>query len=171
MSRRLECLALFLAAVLMAPACMAAQYTFTNGNFVINVPDSWSRIVYAPGDPESMVFQVPDPSPTQTDTLARVTITSEKVRDLISFRQFVGENSRHAQALPGFHATGSDSTPTVLHYTAQEGTAMQTYNEHYYFRDGYAVMVRCVRPAHSQAGAAWTAAFDKDCAGVSTHLN
>lgn len=168
MIRRLVVLLLF---VVVAPACMANQFTFDNGNFKLNVPDGWPRIMQSMGDPETMVFQAPDPSPDDHNALARVTVVSQRVRNLGAFRQFVDENTSHAHALPGFKADKQRSTPTNAYYTANEGKVRQTYVEHYAFQNGYAIMVRCVRPSHSQAGAAWTTNFDKGCAGIVASLH
>lgn len=168
MIRRLVVLLSF---VVVAPACMASQFTFDNGNFMLSVPDGWPRIMQSMGDPETMVFQAPDPAPSAENPLARVTVVSQRVRNLAAFRQFVDENTNHAHALPGFKADKQRSTPTHAYYTANEGKVRQAYVEHYAFHDGYAIMVRCVRPSHSQAGVAWTQNFDKGCAGIVASLH
>lgn len=170
MSRRLERLAIFLSLALVAPVCLASQFTFDNGHFKLTVPDGWPRIMQSQGNPETMVFQAPDPAPADRNALARVTVTSQRVRDIASFQRFVNENTNHAKALPHFKADKRRSTSTNFYYTANEGTVRQTYVEHYVFRDGYAVMVRCVRPSHSQAGATWTSAFDKGCARIAASV-
>jgi len=161
---------LFLLAVLAPSACLASQFTLVNGNFSFSVPDGWPRIMQTRGDPETMVFQVPDTSPSRQESLARVSVTSKQVRDLTAFQAFVAEDTAHAQALPGFQLDKQRSTPTAYYYTATEGSAEQTFTAHYYFHDGYAVQVRCVRPSHSQAGNEWTRAFDEGCARITSSL-
>lgn len=170
MSRRLERIALCFVLAVFAPACMAAQFTFSNGNIEVTVPDGWPRIMQTKGNPETMVFQVPDPSPTAKDTLARVAVTTQRMGDIASFERFVAENVNHAHTLAQFDADAARSTPTAIYYTAEEGHISQTYVERYYFRNGYAIMVRCVRPTHSEAGASWTAAFDRGCASVAASV-
>lgn len=170
MSRRFERLAFFLSLALAAPVCMASQFTFSNGHFTLTVPDGWPRIMQSHGNPESMVFQVPDPAPADHNALARITVTSQRVRDIASFQQFVATNINHARALPQFNADKRRSGNTDLYYTANEGRMQQTYTEHYVFRDGYAIMVRCVRPSRSSAGATWTSAFDKGCASMTASV-
>lgn len=170
MSRRLERIACFALLGLIAPACMASQFTFATGGFKITVPDGWPRIMQSHGDPESMVFQVPDSSPSARNALARVVVTSQSVRDIASFEHFVAEHTNHAHTLPHFKADAQRSTSTSLYYTATDGHVKQTYVERYFFHEGYAILVRCVRPTHSQAGAAWTAAFDRGCASVAASI-
>lgn len=171
MSRRFQRLVILLLFALVAPACMASQFTFTNGDFKLTVPDGWPRIMQSSGDPETMVFQAPDPAPGDQNALARITVTSQRVRNLVAFQQFVSEKTNHAHALSGFKADKQRSTPTNAYYTANEGAVQQTYVEHYAFHNGFAIMVRCVRPSHSQAGRAWMTRFDKGCSGVVADLH
>lgn len=168
MSHRLECIAVFLSLALAAPACLATQVTLANGHIQLTVPGGWSRIMQSQGDPETMVFQVPDPA--DKNALARVTVTSQHVPNLVAFQQFVVRNSHHAHSLPHFKADPQRSTSRIHYYTADEGSVPQSYVEYYSFHRGYAVMVRCIRPTHGHAGAAWTTAFDKGCARVAASV-
>lgn len=161
---------LFLLAVIASPVCLASSYTLANGGFRFSVPDGWPRIMQTDGDPETMVFQVPDDSPSRRESLARVSITSARVSDVTSFQAFVAEDTAHAQALPGFTLDKQRSTPTAFYYTASEGGVAQAYTAHYYFHNGYAIQVRCVRPAQSQAGDDWTRTFDEGCAAITSSL-
>lgn len=170
MSRRLERILTFALLACVAPACFASEFTFSDGNFTLTVPDGWPRIMQSMGDPESMVFQVPDPSPSAQDTLARVTVTSERVADIAAFERVVARDTNHAHTLPDFKADATHSSSNALFYTAREGHVLQSYAEHYIFRNGFAIQVRCVRPAHGQAGPAWTAAFDRGCASIAASI-
>jgi hypothetical protein len=163
---------LFLAALLMvvATAAMATDYTMASGRIRFSTPDGWLRIMQAQGDPEIMAFQVPDPSPTARDTLARVTVSSQNVADIAGFKNVVALGMDKARTLPGYQPDAAHSGPTWIAYTAQESGEAQTYVERYYLIDGHAVQLRCVRPTASQAGAAWTAAFDQGCAAIATQL-
>lgn len=168
--RRSLSVTLFLLALLVAPTCFATQYTLSNGEFGFNVPEGWPRIMQTSGDPETMVFQVPDSSPSRHESLARVSVTSKQVHDITSFQHFVAQDTSHAQALPDFQLDKQRSTPTTFYYTATEGGVEQTYIAHYYFHDGYAIQVRCVRPTRSQAGSDWTQTFDRGCETVASNL-
>src|SRR6185437_14248553 len=99
--------------------------------------------------------QVPDPSPTGKSSLARVTVTVTRVPDISSFHQFMAQATAKALALPG--------------YPQDNGTAF-SYTEHYWFKHGYAIQLRCVRPTRTQAGSAWQADFDKGCDALAVQL-
>lgn len=157
-------------ALMASPAAFAASYTFDNGGFRFDVPDGWSRIMQTRGDPETVVYQVPDTSPTGKTVLARVSVTSKQVRDITDFQAFVASDAAHAQVLPDFQLDKDRSSPTTFHYTASEGGIEQTYVTHNYFHDGHAVQIRCVRPSHSEAGAEWTRHFDEGCAAITSAL-
>lgn len=168
MRRHRKLLALLLLATSASAA--AADYTLADGKVKFSTPDDWRRIMQTQGDPEVMAFQVPDPSPTAQNTLARVTVSSTHVADIGDFQQYVSTATAKARTLPGYRLDAAHSGATWSSYAAQESGEAQTYFERYYFHNGVAVQLRCVRPAASQAGAAWTAAFDKGCAAVAADL-
>jgi hypothetical protein len=161
------------AALLVAGPVLATDVSMAGGALNYRVPDSWMGIMQTQGDPEVRVFQVPDPSPTANNTLARVTVTVKQVGDAGGFQQYLSAANTKAQALPGYQPIRgvSDSNgPNVYVYTAKESGEEIHYVEHYWFHDGRAIQLRCLRPASSQAGKAWLDAFDKGCSGVAASL-
>lgn len=157
---------LLLALFAAAPAAVAADYTLSNGAVHFSAPDDWMRIMQTQGDPEAMVFQVPDPSPTGHQTLARVSVSSKRAADLGAFRQYAQASMQKARTLPGFDAGKDGGDATTLSYTAEENGVRQHYLERYFFEAGHAVQVRCVRPVATQAGRDWIRAFDAGCEHV-----
>lgn len=170
MRRRLDLLLLAVLLLLAATAVQATDYTLANGDVHFTAPASWPLVMQAKGDPEMMAFQVPDPSPTGDDTLARITVTSTKAADITGFQQYVAERIGAAHSQPSFQEQADQSGPTWIHYTAVEGNHPQTYIERYYFKNGHALQLRCIRPTHSKAGAEWTAAFDRGCDAIAAEL-
>jgi hypothetical protein len=168
MRRHRKLLALLLLAT--CASATAADYTLADGSVHFSTPDGWRRIMQTQGDPEMMAFQVPDPSPTAQSTLARVTVSSTHVADIAGFQHYVATAMAKARTLPGYHPDQAKSGPTWSTYAAQESGEAQAYVERYYFHNGVAVQLRCVRPAASQAGAAWSAAFDKGCDSIASDL-
>jgi hypothetical protein len=146
-----------------AGAARATDVTMAGGEVAFGTPDNWVAIVETQGQPEMRVFQVPDPSPTARDNLASVTVEVEPVDDLSAFGRYVDNATRKAQALDGYRAIGDRAGPDSHAYTAQEHGTAYRYVERYWFRSNRAIRLRCARPAHSEAGAAWAAAFDKGC--------
>lgn len=166
-------LALLAATLLASGPLSATDVSMANGTVTFSTPDNWIGIMETQGDPEVRVFQVPDPSPTARNTLARVSVTVKQVGDVSGFQQYVAQATTKAQNLPGYQAIrGVSNTggPDNFLYTANEAGSTIAYVEHYWFRDGHAIQLRCLRPASTQAGAAWQAAFDKGCQAVADRL-
>ncbi len=163
--------AIALAASLFAAAPLAAaQVSMAGGSVNFSTPDGWLDIMQTDGDPEVRVFQVPDPSPTGHVVLARVTVTVKQEPDINAFRAWMDEATAKAAALPGYQAAAKPPAPNSYSYTAREAGVASNYRERYWYKDGHAIQLRCVRPQQSQAGAAWTAAFDRGCDEVAARL-
>ncbi|HEX5306343.1 MAG TPA: hypothetical protein VFW82_09690 [Dyella sp.] len=170
---KLLCHAALAAALLMAGPALASDVSMANGAISFTTPDNWLGIMETQGDPEVRVFQVPDPSPTAGNTLARVTVTVKQVGDIGGYQRYVAAANAKAQALPGYQpirGVSNSNGPNDYLYTAQESGETIAYVEHYWFRDGRAIQLRCLRPVSSQAGTTWQAAFDKGCSDVAERL-
>lgn len=162
--------ALIASALLLANTAHATEVSMVNGQVHFSVPDQWLDIMDTQGDPEARVFQVPDPSPTAQNSLARVTVVVKQTPAFNAFQQFVSEGTSKAMALPGYKATARDDATNSYAYTAQEAGTQINYSERYWFKGNHAIQLRCVRPLKSQAGAAWAAAFDKGCDAIAAQL-
>jgi hypothetical protein len=147
----------------------AADVSMASGSINFTTPDNWLDIMQT-DDPEVRVFQVPDPSPTGKNSLARVTVTVKQIQDAGGFQQYMGEANAKAMALPGYKAAAVAPGPNSYVYTAQENGTQFSYIERYWLKDGHAIQLRCVRPEQTEAGAAWKAAFDKGCDGIAARL-
>jgi hypothetical protein len=161
---------LALAGALACAGAQATEVSMAGGGVTFTAPDAWLGIMETSGDPEARVFQVPDPSPTGKSSLARVTVTVKHVNGAADFRQYINAAATKAAALPGYKGEPPAADATRLAYTAEESGVSAVYTEQYWLKNGLAVQLRCVRPAQSQAGAAWKAAFDKGCAGIAAQL-
>ena len=162
-------------AVLVVASIAVAQaddVSMASGAVRFSTPSNWVGIMQVDGDPEVRVFQVPDPSPSASNTLARISVTVKQVANLQDFNDYVGGSVAKAKNLkdyqPGSNAA-SDQNSFV--YTASESGTPYTYVERYWFRSGHAIQLRCARPSSSQAGQAWAASFDKGCSGLATNLS
>lgn len=149
-----------------SPALGATDVSMMGGTIRFPVPDTWVPIMQSEGEKETQVFQVPGASAADA-TLARVSITAQKVPNLNGFQQFAGNLRSHATALTDY-APGKANSPTENVYTAKEGAVKLDYFERYFYSDGYAIQLRCIRPAGGDA--AFRAAFDKGCAEVAAHM-
>ncbi|KLD63120.1 hypothetical protein [Dyella japonica] len=156
-------------ALVMAGAAHATDISMAGGSVTFSTPDQWMGIMETQGDPEVRVFQVPDPSPNGSSSLARISVTVKQVGNAGEFQQYVTGAMGKAKALTGYQAT-SGGTPDNFVYTAQENGAQYSYSERYWFKDSHAIQLRCVRPAQGQAGAAWRASFDKGCDAIAARM-
>ena len=159
----------FAGALVLAGAAHATDVSMAGGSVTFSTPDQWMGIMETQGDPEVRVFQVPDPSPSGSSSLARVTVTVKQVSDVNAFQQYVSGAMSKAKSLTGYQA-GSGQGADNFVYTAQENGAQYSYSERYWFKDNHAIQLRCVRPSQSQAGAQWKAAFDKGCDAIAARL-
>lgn len=169
--RNTATIAVVLAATLLfAGRVHATDVSMADGSVTFSTPDSWLDIMETQGDPETRVFQVPDPSPTGKTSLARITVTVAQAGDINSFNQFKSDATAKAMALTGYKISAVPPQPNSNLYTAQENGAQFSYVEHYWFKNGHAIQLRCMRPAHSLAGAGWEAGFDKGCDAIAARL-
>lgn len=157
-------------ALLLAGAVHATDVSMAGGSVTFHVPDGWQDIMQTEGDPEARVFQVPDPSPTGKSSLARVTVTVAGAPDVASFNQFKDAANAKANQLPAYRAVDGAHDPDEITYMARENGTDFNYVEHYWFKNGHAIQLRCVRPAQSEAGNKWITEFDKGCAAVAEQL-
>lgn len=157
------------ASLLAAAPVVAGETTMAGGSVHFSTPDTWTDILQTDGDPEVRVYQVPDPSPTGHTVLARITVTVKQEPDINGFRSFMEQAGAKARQLPGYKA-GAAGAPDDVRYSAREAGVDSSYSERYWYKNGHAIQLRCVRPAHSQAGASWTAAFDKGCDALAAQL-
>lgn len=155
--------------MLAATPAPATDVSMAHGSVNFSTPDNWTDIMDTDGNPEVRVFQVPDPSPTGQAVLARVTVTVTEMSGPDQFRAYQSQAASKAATLQGYRA-GDTANPDDLSYTAQETGVAFHYHERYWFRGGYAIQLRCVRPQQSQSGAAWIAAFDRGCDAIAARL-
>jgi hypothetical protein len=160
-----------LALTMPLTAALAADVSMAGGAVTFRTPDDWQVILETQGDPEVRVFQVPDPSPTAGNALARVTVTVKQVANLAEFQAYMDSAIRKAQSLTAYHADNeAGAEPNGYRYSAQESGVDFSYRERYWLKDNHAIQLRCVRPQQSQAGAAWLAAFDRGCEQIAAAL-
>ncbi|HXS73745.1 MAG TPA: hypothetical protein VN725_06835 [Rhodanobacteraceae bacterium] len=142
----------------------AADYSLDGGQVHFSAPDAWTSIMEKhDGDPQFLALQVSGAG-AATDTLARITVTTQHVGDAQAFQQFVDAGIAKARRLPDYRADDTRPVPSGRRYTAQENKQKTAYLEYYYYRGGLAIQVRCVRP--TAAPAAWGATFDAGCSAI-----
>ncbi|MCE5232656.1 MAG: hypothetical protein ABFC67_01340 [Mizugakiibacter sp.] len=156
---------------LALPAAYAGDYALADGGVRFSAPSDWNAIMEkTEGDPQFIAFQVRDPSPSAADSLARVTVSARRIANDDAFAQYVRDQLAHAKGLSGYQPAAGAPAANRSDYSATESKVRYSYSERYYHKGMLAVQLRCVRPAASQAGPAWAAAFDRGCDDVAVSL-
>ncbi|HEX7130025.1 MAG TPA: hypothetical protein VF217_08130 [Rhodanobacteraceae bacterium] len=158
---------LFMAALAMSVAPLiahAADYSLDDGRVQFSAPDAWTPIMEKhDGDPQFLALRINEPD-APPDTLARITVTTQHANDAAAFQEFVKANVAKARRLTEYRSNDSHPIPSGRRYTATENKQKTDYTEYYYYRDGIAIQVRCVRP--ESAAAQWAATFDAGCSAI-----
>jgi hypothetical protein len=150
-------------AATIVPAAFAADYSLVNGAVKFSAPDGWPMLMEKLDGPRQFVaLQVKNPS--DTNALARITVTTERVNGLQGFQKFLAASTARAHKLPGYVSMNSLGGSSSLHYTATENHEKNAYAETYAYRNNLAIQVRCIRPA--SAGGDWRATFDAGCKSI-----
>lgn len=161
-------------AILLLASIAVAQaddVSMASGSVHFSTPANWVGIMQVDGDPEVRVFQVPDPSPSASSTLARVSVTVKQVANMQDFNTYVTGAMSKAKELKNYQTgqrAAGDNNSFV--YTATESGTPYSYVERYWFHNGHAIQLRCARPASSQAGQSWAATFDQGCNALAATL-
>lgn len=159
-------------AIASIAVAQADDVSMASGSVHFSTPASWVGIMQVDGDPEVRAFQVPDPSPSKNDTLARVTVTVKQVASLQDFNDYVSTSVSKAKDMKNYQPVASvTGDQNSFIYSASESGVAYTYLERYWFRSGHAIQLRCARPTSSQAGQGWMASFDKGCNELAVKLN
>jgi hypothetical protein len=142
----------------------AADYSLDDGQVHFSAPDAWTPIMEKhDGEPQFIALRINEPD-APPDTLARITVTTQHANGAQAFQQFVNTNVAKAHRLTEYRSNDSHPIPSGRRYTATENKQKTDYTEYYYYRDGIAIQVRCVRPAAAQAQ--WAATFDAGCSAM-----
>lgn len=167
----IPCLPILCAAVLAAcaiPAAAFAQgktdYMLNSGQVNFHVPPTWSAIMEkSDGNPQAVVFQVPDPATQGSEATASVTVKTRQLKSAAEFPSTVANAFEHAKRQSGYENDASNANKAVHQYFITQGKTR------YLARDGFAqagmvsVEVHCLRPLLPANTPAWNKEFDGAC--------
>lgn len=156
--------------LLLTGSAMASDYALVGGKVRFQAPDAWPAIMQKTnGDPQFFAFQVRNPK--APDTLTRVTVTTHAISALGDFKAFAKKELADAQHATGYRAIDDrNSDPSTLHYSMDESGQRQVVRMSLFYRNGYAVVLRCVRPENAQATRQWLDAYRQGCASLANQL-
>ncbi|HET6632745.1 MAG TPA: hypothetical protein VFG73_08570 [Rhodanobacteraceae bacterium] len=153
-----------------AAAQPLAQYSLNQGKVHFGVPTNWVAMMQkTSGDPQLYAFQVPNAK--APDTLTRVTVSTHQVGDMTAFAAFVKNAMAKAAQMDAY---ASEATPggqsTALRFRAEEDGDKLRFREHFYYKSGLAVTLRCVSPAAIPAASSWHRAYVRACDALAAEL-
>ncbi|MEO7065201.1 MAG: hypothetical protein ABI082_15670 [Dokdonella sp.] len=174
----IPCLSILCAAVFAACLCPTAafaqgktDYTLNSGQVNFHVPPTWSAIMEkSDGNPQAVVFQIPDPATQGSEATASVTVKTRQLKSAAEFPGTVANEFEHAKTQSGYENDASNTNKAVHQYFVLQGKIR------YLVRDGFAqagmisVQVHCLRPLLPANTPAWNKEFDRACDAVLTSL-
>jgi hypothetical protein len=124
------------------------------------------------GNPQVVAFSVKDPAAAGTDESSRVTVTSKKLADGAAFQAMVSGAQEKARQQQDFNADKEkdNADSSSLRYSAAEGKTRYHYREHFFFKNGLGVQLRCARPLLDKTSREWVASFEKGCDEIAASL-
>jgi hypothetical protein len=166
----------FVPGLVLAGACIAAgaqdptRHTLNGGKVHFSVPAGWSAIMTkTDGDPQALIFQVPDPAGGGSDA-ASVTIKTRTLPDAAGFAATVQSEYDLSKAQPGYARDSAHSDGTAHQYFVQRGKTRYLVRDSFCLTGTIAVQVRCQRPLGDKIPADWISRFDAGCAAVFASL-
>jgi len=96
----------------LAFAQAKTDYTLNAGSVHFHVPGNWTAIMEkSDGDPQAVIFQVPDPATQGTEDTASVTVKTRALKSGDDFQGFITDAFERAKGQGGYE---NDAT-TLVH--------------------------------------------------------
>mgnify|MGYP001598691892 CR=1 FL=1 len=163
-------LALALASSL-AFAQAKTDYTLNAGAVHFHVPGNWTAIMEkADGDPQAVIFQVPDPATQGTEDTASVTIKTRSLKSSADFQGFVTDEFERAKGQAFDESDASNKDSSVNLYCVSRSKTRYLVRDSYQLNGSVAIEVRCQRPLLDGTPTEWNDRFDANCASVVASL-
>jgi len=168
----MKALALPLAIVSCALFAQAkTDYELNAGQVHFRVPPDWTAIMEkSDGDPQAVIFQVPDAAAQGTEDTASVTVKTRSLKASNDFSAFVTDEFEHAKGQAGYEADSSNKDSSVHRYYVMRNKTRYLVHDTYQLTGNVAVEVRCQRPLIDATPKDWSDHFDSACLGVVASL-
>jgi hypothetical protein len=168
----MKALALPLAIVACAAFAQAkTDYTLNDGQIHFHVPPDWTAIMEkSDGDPQAVIFQVPDASAQGSEDTASVTVKTRSLKSGDQFNGFVQDAFERAKGQAGYENDSSNKEPSTHRYFVNRGKTRYLVRDNYELKGNVAIEVRCQRPLLDATPKDWTDHFDAACAAVFASL-
>lgn len=158
---------LLLGAATLAGAQARTRYELNEGRVHFTVPPDWAAIMEkTEGNPQLVVFRVPDASAEGSQDMASVTVKTQLLRGPSTFGALVQEEFELSKQQTGYERDAAGAGENVHQYFVQRGPTRYRVYDRFRETGGVWVHIRCQRPLLDTTPAAWTQAFDAACQQV-----
>jgi hypothetical protein len=143
------------------------DYTLNGDQVHFRVPPEWTAIMEkSDGDPQAVIFQVPDATAQGTEETASVTIKTRMLKDGVDFNGFVQDEFERSKGQAGYENDTSNKDATIHRYFVVRSKTRYLVRDHYQQNGTVAVQLRCQRPLLDATPKDWSDRFDASCASV-----
>ena len=151
----------------LAFAQAKTDYTLNGGAVHFHVPGDWTAIMEkSDGDPQAVIFQVPDPTAQGTEDTASVTIKTRNLKASADFNGFVQDEFERSKGQSGYETDSANKDSSAHRYFVMRNKTRYLIHDNYELAGNVAVLVRCQRPLIEGTPSDWSDRFDASCASV-----
>ncbi|HET6545919.1 MAG TPA: hypothetical protein VFG55_04150 [Rhodanobacteraceae bacterium] len=164
-----------LLALMTASTAVFAQadtgYSLNGDKVHFSVPADWVAIMQKhDGNPQAVIFQVPDPSAEANSGTASVTVKTRTLTNPAQFAAAVQSEFDLSKQQTGYARDAAHSDGSAHQYFVQRGKTRYLVRDSFFLTGTVAVQVRCQRPLIASTPQGWIAGFDAACARVFASL-
>jgi len=151
----------------LAFAQAKTDYALNAGAVHFHVPGDWTAIMEkSDGDPQAVIFQVPDPATQGTEDTASVTIKTRSLKSGDDFQSFVTEAFERAKGQTGYENDSANKDSSVHRYYVTRNKVRYLVRDAYQMTANVGIEVRCQRPMLDATPKEWNDQFDAACTSV-----
>lgn len=162
---------LLLTAIGTASAQDRTDYNLNEGKISFSVPAGWSLIMEkSDGNPQAIIFVVPDPATEGTDDTASITVKTRKLNSANEFAEATQNELSLSKAQTGYEAEPEGANASVHRYFVTRGDTRYTIRDRFTLLGDVAIQVRCQRPLLAGTTEDWVARFDAGCNSVASSV-
>lgn len=168
----MKALALPLAVASLAAFAQArTDYALNAGQVHFHVPPDWTAIMEkADGDPQAVIFQVPDATAQGSEDTASVTVKTRSLKNTGEFTGFVTDEFERSKGQAGYENDSANKDSSAHRYYVMRNKTRYHMHDNYELAGNVAVLVRCQRPLLEGTPKEWSDGFDAACSSVVASL-
>ena len=145
------------------------DFSLNDGKIRFRVPAAWTAIMEkSDGNPQAIVFQVPDPAASGTEDTATITVKTRQLDSPADFAEAMQNELLLSKAQSGYESVTADGN--VHRYFVLRGKTRYEVRDRFVLIGTIAAQVRCQRPLLAATSKEWTSTWDSGCSRVSASV-